>query len=96
MPLDVLQQVVRPHERAAAGGAHELLLAGVRTLVPGQLVTAREDLVAVFVRTVEWLLSWKCISIMCLIGSLDLSLSYWILDMSISVCKPDLPVWTLK
>ena len=96
MPLDVLQQVVRPHERAAAGGAHELLLAGVRALVPGQLVTAREDLVAIFVRTVEWLLSWKCISIMCLIGSLDLSLSYWILDMSTSVCKPVLPVWTLK
>lgn len=43
----VLRQVVAAHESLLADGAAELLLARVRAVVPGQLVRARELLVAV-------------------------------------------------
>ena len=46
MPLHVLHQVVRPHERPAAHRADKLALAGVQALVPRQLVTPGKDLAA--------------------------------------------------
>lgn len=42
----MLRQVVAPHEALLADGAAELLLARVRAIVSGQLVRARELLVA--------------------------------------------------
>lgn len=42
----MLRQVVAPHEALLADGAAELLLARVRAIVSGQLVGARELLVA--------------------------------------------------
>ena len=59
MPLDVLEEVVRPDEGAGAGAAHELLLPGVRPLVAAQLVAPCEDLVTLGVGAVERLFSWK-------------------------------------
>ena len=53
VPLDVLGQVVAAHEAPLADGAGELLLAGVRALVPGELVAAREAPAAVLVRAGE-------------------------------------------
>ena len=57
MPLDVLEEVVGPDEGPTAGGAHELLLPGVSSLVTGQFVTPSEDLVTVREWTAEWFLS---------------------------------------
>ena len=57
MSLDVLQEVVRPHEGPTAGGADELLLPGVGSLVARQLVAPGEDLVAVREGTAERFLS---------------------------------------
>ena len=47
MSLDVLQEVVRPHEGPTAGGADELLLPGVSADVLLQRGPMREGLVAV-------------------------------------------------
>lgn len=47
VPLDVLGEVVAPHEFLLAHAALELLFAGVGPLVAGQLIGAGEPLVAV-------------------------------------------------
>ena len=57
MSLDMFEKMVRPDESPAAGGADELLLPCVSSLVTGELVTPGEDLVAVGVGTVEGFLS---------------------------------------
>ena len=57
MSLDMFEKMVRPDESPAAGGADELLLPGVGSLVARQLVAPGEDLVAVREGTAEWFLS---------------------------------------
>lgn len=54
----VLRQVVAPHEALLADGAAELLLARVRAIVSGQLVGARELLVALLPAAGEGPLTW--------------------------------------
>ena len=57
MSLDMFEKMVRPDESSAAGGADELLLPCVSSLVTGELVAACEYLVTVRIRTVERFLS---------------------------------------
>ena len=58
MSLDMFEKMVRPDESPAAGGADELLLPCVSSLVTGELVAACEYLVTVRIWTVERFLSW--------------------------------------
>ena len=57
MSLDMFEKMVRPDESPAAGGADELLLPCVSSLVTGKLVAACEYLVTVRIWTVERFLS---------------------------------------
>ena len=57
MSLDMFEKMVRPDESSAAGGADELLLPCVSSLVTGELVAACEYLVTVRIWTVERFLS---------------------------------------
>lgn len=51
--LHVLGQVIAPHEASLANGAGELFFAGMRPLVPRQLVAAGEATIAILVRARE-------------------------------------------
>lgn len=61
--FDVLRQMIRPHELPGAVRADELLLPGVRPLVPGQLVRPGELPAAAFELAREGLLTCNTIHI---------------------------------